>query len=660
MTTTNPQAPATTGNAAGSDRIGKQKAYDPATPIMNKDSTGGPTARELMAGLIAAATFEDAARLTLKAILEVATTGPGNSAFGNVGQVRRAMIHLRPAGAYRQLAVLEPWQAQAAQDLQLRAGQSSASAGSGEADNTVTSATMPIAQERRLFSATAWRWFAERKHPISIDVNLASVCLNPEGGAVIMSDKLPVEREFSSHETRSRFMERDVTHLLAIPLRTASQTVEGMISVEVDCRAAMGLPFIWPECTAQMQFLADLAALYLTTLPAVPTAIDEADAFLPVIGRSMAATVKMLLVFAQQAEPILVRGPTGAGKSRLARWCHEHSGAREKPFEVLDLSSIPEELQMAELFGWKRGAFTGAVRDNVGVIARARGGTLFIDEIGNLSLRAQAGLLHVLEERTYRILGDGGAEKEADVRFIIGTNDNLVNAVRAKKFREDLYYRINVLPVSLPPLNQRADEIPLWAHYMVNRQHQKSGQVGAAEISLAGQGVLLRQPWPGNLRQLDNIIRRAYAIALMARGGARDANFVLERDHIERAIAYDAPENGNQSVHALLAAAVACVDQARARTGQTPLDMDLIDGFKGLVLGVALEKLGGIREEVFNLFGREKLVAGRNHHKVFRRELERAQQLYRALSDSTAFPFSAFMSEREEVPGKTDDSDPDK
>ncbi|MEO5769138.1 MAG: sigma 54-interacting transcriptional regulator, partial [Polyangia bacterium] len=489
------------------------------------------------------------------------------------------------------------------------------------------------------------------------------VCLNPEGGAAIMSDKLPVEREFSSHETRSRFMERDVTHLLAIPLRTASQTVEGMISVEVDCRAAMGLPFIWPACTAQMQFLSDLAALYLTTLPAVPTAIDEADTFLPVIGRSMAATVKMLLVFAQQAEPILLRGPTGSGKSRLARWCHEHSGAREKPFEVLDLSAIPEELQMAELFGWKKGAFTGAVRDNVGVIARARGGTLFIDEIGNLSLRAQAGLLRVLEERTYRILGDGGAEKEADVRFIIGTNDNLQNAVRAKKFREDLYYRINVLPVSLPPLNERVDEIPLWAHYMVNRQHQKTGHLGAAEISLAGQGVLLRQPWPGNLRQLDNIIRRAYAIALMSRGGTRDANFVLDRDHIERAIAYDAPETGNHAVHALLAAAAACVDQAHARQAkgeaqaQAPLDMDLIDGFKGLVLGVALEKLGGNREGVFNLFGREKLVVGRNHHKVLRRELERAQLLCRALSDSTAFPFSAFMTERDEVSGKADDPD---
>jgi DNA-binding NtrC family response regulator len=589
---------------------------------MSNVHPGDPAARKLMAALIAASTFEEAARLTLTAILDVVSGALRSSTFADVGAVRRAVIHLRPSGAYRQLVVLE-------------------------APDDESSAPPP--HDRRLLSTTAWRWIADRKRAISIDVNLATVRLNPEDGALGMSDKLSVDREFAGHETRVRFIERDVTHLLVIPLHIANETVAGMISVEVDCRAAMGMPFIWPRCTAQAQFMADLSALYLTTLPASSAAVGEADAFLPVIGPSMSATVKMLMVFAQQSEPILLHGPTGTGKSRLARWCHEHSSVRDKPFEILDLSAIPDELQMAELFGWKKGAFTGAGRDNAGVIARAQGGTLFIDEIGNLSLRAQAGLLHVLEERTYRVLGDGAAEKEADVRFIIGTNENLQNAVRAKRFREDLFYRINVLPVSVPPLNERADEIPLWARYMVNRQHRKSGQMGTAEISPAARDVLLRQSWPGNLRQLDNIIRRAYAIALMPRGGSRDANVVLEGDHVERALAYDSPASANQSVQALLAAAAACVDQACARGGEGALDIDLIDGFKGLVLGVALEKLGGNREEVFNLFGRAKLVAGRNHHKVFRRELERAKQFCAALSDSTAFPFAAFITEGDDA-----------
>ena len=163
----------------------------------------------------------------------------------------------------------------------------------------------------------------------------------------------------------------------------------------------------------------------LASTDAAPIPPTQVDALLPVVGASMAGVIEMLRVFAQQEEPILISGPTGAGKSRLARWCHEQSSSRPNAFEILDLSTVPEELQMAELFGWKKGAFTGAIRDNPGLIARARGGTLFIDEIDNLSPRAQAGLLHVLEDRTYRVLGDNGSEKPAEVRFIIGTNARL-------------------------------------------------------------------------------------------------------------------------------------------------------------------------------------------------------------------------------------------
>ena len=114
---------------------------------------------------------------------------------------------------------------------------------------------------------------------------------------------------------------------------------------------------------------------------------------------------------------------------------------------------------MAELFGWRKGAFSGAVKDNPGCVARAEGGTLFIDEIDKLSLKAQAGLLHVLEDRTYRALGEAGSDQKANVRFIVGTNANLPEAVRRGTFREDLYYRINVLPVRVPPLDERRDEI---------------------------------------------------------------------------------------------------------------------------------------------------------------------------------------------------------
>ena len=203
-----------------------------------------------------------------------------------------------------------------------------------------------------------------------------------------------------------------MTHVLVVPLRGPGSAVEGMLSVEARCRAAMGLSFVWPECAPAIQMLADLAAPYVLGLPEQPSSPPAPDEHLPVMGRSMARTLELLNVFVQQDDPIVLGGPTGTGKSRLARWCHAHSLRREGPFEALDLSAVPEELQLAELFGWRRGAFTGAVRDNDGLMARARGGTLFIDEITNLSARSQAGLLHVLEGRTYRSLGDGGAEKK--------------------------------------------------------------------------------------------------------------------------------------------------------------------------------------------------------------------------------------------------------
>src|SRR5262249_23145946 len=149
------------------------------------------------------------------------------------------------------------------------------------------------------------------------------------------------------------------------------------------------------------------------------------DQFLPVVGPAMTPLVEMLRIFAEQEETVLLTGPTGAGKSRLARWCHQHSRRAKGQFEILDLATVPEDLQLADLFGWKRGACTGAARDTAGAVTRAAGGTLFIDEIDKLSMRAQAGLLRVFEERRYRPLGEGASDRAADVRFIVSTNANV-------------------------------------------------------------------------------------------------------------------------------------------------------------------------------------------------------------------------------------------
>jgi DNA-binding NtrC family response regulator len=321
---------------------------------------------------------------------------------------------------------------------------------------------------------------------------------------------------------------------------------------------------------------------------------------LPVTGATMQSLIDMLRVFAQQEETILLSGPTGAGKSRLARFCHACSPRAQSAFETLDLTTVPEDLQMAELFGFRKGAFTGAVRDSAGCLGRAEGGTLFIDEIDKLSLKAQAGLLRVLEERTYRPLGDGAGERPAKVRFIVGTNANLAALVRSGLFREDLYFRIHVLPVRVPPLAQRKDEIVPWAEHMLDRRHAETGRGGRAVLSEAASRLLAVQPWPGNLRQLDNIVRRAYALFLVeparpagASSPGDTAIIQIDVRHIERALAYESLDAEPPSLLSLLqATAAAFVQEAEKRRGGAPLDADWTEALRGFVYGAAVQRLG--------------------------------------------------------------------
>ncbi len=557
-----------------------------------------PIVRELAKVL----SFEDAATLILKRMLEVAVDALRESPYRDKGSVRRGMVHLRPKGGYSGLVVLET------ENWRLAGG---------EGDKALHP------------SASAWRWVEQHRCGVVIDVNLgvAHVLGEPPSSTGWTIDGPPAP--FNSQESRLRLLGRNATHLCVLPLRLPGNQLGGMVSIEAFCPSAMGKTFVWHECGGTLQVLADLAAPYLASLPRQPRAVVTADSLLPVVGPSMAGMIDTLRVFAQQEETILLCGPTGSGKSRMARWCHACSPRKDGPFESVDIHTVPEELQLGELFGWKSGAFTGAVGDYKGRVTRATGGTLFIDEIDKLSMRAQASLLKLLEERRYQVLGDATGDREADTRFIVGTNADLFAEVRAGRFREDLFYRINVLPVNLPPLKERTDEIPLWARFMLERRHGQDHRKGSVCLAADAELVLLEQSWPGNLRQLDNVLRRAYSLALVEYGG--DTSDILIRDrHVEHALQLEGRVPVNALISTLKLAAQAFVEEAERRKDDgRPVDLQLTEAFQGFVLLTSLKKRRSL-ESVYRFFGRSSLVENRNHHRAARKELLKLRRLYEA------------------------------
>jgi transcriptional regulator with PAS, ATPase and Fis domain len=205
---------------------------------------------------------------------------------------------------------------------------------------------------------------------------------------------------------------------------------------------------------------------------------------------------------------ILVTGESGTGKELVARAIHSSSKRSRAPFVAINCGAIPEALLESELFGHARGAFTGAHATKVGRIALAQGGTLFLDEIGEMPLSLQVKLLRILQSREYSPVGDTRT-LQADVRIVAATNVNLEAAVQAGTFREDLYYRLNVIHVHVPPLRERVEDVPVLVHYFLHRAREKTGRIEVREISRSAAQLLVEYAWPGNVRELENTIERA-------------------------------------------------------------------------------------------------------------------------------------------------------
>ena len=208
---------------------------------------------------------------------------------------------------------------------------------------------------------------------------------------------------------------------------------------------------------------------------------------------------------------VLITGESGTGKELLAREIHERSRRSQRPFVRVNCSAIPREMFESEFFGHVRGAFTGAMRDRPGRFQIANGGTIFLDEIGDLPFELQPKLLRVLQEGEYERVGEDVTRK-VDVRVIAATNQNLAEAVRARRFREDLFYRLNVLPLVLPPLRARTGDIPLLATHAI-AEVSKRLRIQEPTLTQADAARLQQYDWPGNIRELENVIQRAVILS---------------------------------------------------------------------------------------------------------------------------------------------------
>ncbi len=340
-------------------------------------------------------------------------------------------------------------------------------------------------------AATLWRWVEEGEG----DLVITDVVMPDENGL----DLIPRIKRIRPE--------------LRIVVMSAQSTL--MTAVKATQRGAFEY---LPKPFDLKELLSVVARALATPLPpGPPPAPRDAEERLPLIGRSMAMQdIYRIIARLTTADlTVMVNGESGTGKELVARALHDYGRRRAGPFVAINMAAIPRELIESELFGHERGAFTGATNRNQGRFEQAAGGTLFLDEIGDMPPEAQTRLLRVLQEGEFTTVG-GRVPIKANVRIVAATHRDLRQAIRAGTFREDLFYRLNVVPIRLPPLRERAEDIPILARHFLD-QVQHSGQVmqsGLPGKTLSDEALerLAAHRWPGNVRELENLMRRLAAL----------------------------------------------------------------------------------------------------------------------------------------------------
>lgn len=391
------------------------------------------------------------------------------------------------------------------------------------------------------------------------------------------------------------------------------------------CRCVARFTHEWEDIAEDLKYL-DLSVqpvpLEATAQTRGTTAIQKADATqvidaiafpqgMGLIGRSTAfnTTLHQVHRVARSVASVLLLGESGVGKSAIARYVHQCSDRKDKPFVEVNCAAIPESLLEAELFGVERGAFTGAANTRTGRFSEADSGTLFLDEVGLLSGSAQGKLLRVLQSQRFERLGSTKTQ-QVDVRLVAATNENLEFAVREGRFRSDLFYRLNVFPITVPPLRNRIGDLPLLIDHLISVFCQRHGRplVG---ITPRAYPALLHHSWPGNIRELENVIERA--VILIEPGEAIDLHHLFTNDaDFERTGLLWLDEGGNlvdvAGTNAALgssgeAPSTDWVKQALAQPGQTLHDIDqaiVLAALKdsGGHIGKAADRLGITRAQI--------------------------------------------------------------
>jgi len=335
---------------------------------------------------------------------------------------------------------------------------------------------------------------------------------------------------------------------------------------------------------------------------------DKALAFTDrIIGKSnaMQDVYKRIGQVAPREVPVLIRGESGTGKELVARALWQHSQRSSGPFLAVNCAAIPENLLEGELFGHEKGSFTGAESRKLGKFEQADEGTLFLDEVGDMSIATQAKILRVLQNSTFERVG-GTETIKVNVRILAATHQNLEKLIKEGKFREDLYYRLRVVEIVLPPLRDRREDIPEIVKYLLLR-HREALSSEATSVSQKATETLLAYDWPGNIRQLENVIRRAMVLCHGSIINGDNLDFGPEA----RPSPYNTPSVTAQSAPASVVTAAAA-----APVSPTLNDMDdlierllssgkacLIEDMERLLIGRALEKLNGNQLQTAKLLG---------------------------------------------------------